>query len=160
MRSGFIIASLKYLAYKSSVIPWRWAQKNLVYMRKPTLLHGTQFGVEILIEKNLPSGGGLGGGSSDAATTLVALNQMFGLGFTDEQLQTLALTLGADVPVFIFGQSCFASGVGDQFEQMHWPGRQVLIANPGVHVSTQGIFQSPKLTRDTPLAESAPRSWI
>ena len=106
--TGFIIASLKYLAYKSSVIPWRWAQR-IWYTRQPPLLHGTQFGVEILIEKNLPSGGGLGGGSSDAATTLVALNQMFGLGFTDEQLQTLALTLGADVPVFIFGQSCFAS---------------------------------------------------
>ena len=96
------------------------------------------------------SGGGLGGGSSNAATTLVALNQMLGLGYTNEQLQTFGLTLGTDVPVFIFGQSCFASGVGDQFEQMHWPGRQVLIANPGVHVSTQGIFQNPKLTRDTP----------
>jgi 4-diphosphocytidyl-2-C-methyl-D-erythritol kinase len=130
--------------------PMALGTENLVYKAASALLEGTQYGVEILIEKNLPSGGGLGGGSSDAATTLVALNQMFALGHTDEQLQTLGLTLGADVPVFIFGQSCFASGVGDQFEQMHWPGRQVLIANPGVHVSTQGIFQNPKLTRDTP----------
>ena len=130
--------------------PMALGTENLVYKAASVLLDGTQYGVEILIEKNLPSGGGLGGGSSDAATTLVALNQMFRLGHTDEQLQTLGLTLGADVPVFIFGQSCFASGVGDQFEQMHWPGRQVLIANPGVHVSTQGIFQNPKLTRDTP----------
>ena len=130
--------------------PMALGTENLVYKAASTLLDSTQYGVEILIEKNLPSGGGLGGGSSDAATTLVALNQMFRLGHTDEQLQTLGLTLGADVPVFIFGQSCFASGVGDQFEQMHWPGRQVLIANPGVHVSTQGIFQNPKLTRDTP----------
>ena len=124
--------------------------ENLVYKAASVLLSGTQHGVEILIEKNLPSGGGLGGGSSDAATTLVALNQMLGLGYTNEQLQTFGLTLGADVPVFIFGQSCFASGVGDQFKQMHWPGKQVLIANPGVHVSTAGIFHNPKLTRDTP----------
>ena len=130
--------------------PMALGTENLVYKAASVLLDGTQYGVEILIEKHLPSGGGLGGGSSDAATTLVALNQMFRLGHTDEQLQTLGLTLGADVPVFIFGQSCFASGVGDQFEQMHWPGRQVLIANPGVHISTRGIFQNPKLTRDTP----------
>jgi 4-diphosphocytidyl-2-C-methyl-D-erythritol kinase len=130
--------------------PMALGTENLVYKAASVLLDGTQYGVEILIEKHLPSGGGLGGGSSDAATTLVALNQMFRLGHTDEQLQTLGLTLGADVPVFIFGQSCFASRVGDQFEQMHWPGRKVLIANPGVHVSTQGIFQNPKLTRDTP----------
>ncbi|MEE2821343.1 MAG: 4-(cytidine 5'-diphospho)-2-C-methyl-D-erythritol kinase [Pseudomonadota bacterium] len=130
--------------------PMALGTENLVYKAASALLDGTQYGVEILIEKNLPSGSGLGGGSSDAATTLVALNQIFELGYTDEQLQALGLTLGADVPVFIFGQSCFASGVGDQFEQMHWPGRQVLIANPGVHVSTQGIFQNPKLTRDTP----------
>ena len=130
--------------------PMTLGTENLVYKAASALLGGTQYGVEIMIEKNLPSGGGLGGGSSDAATTLVALNQMFTLGHTNEQLQTLGLTLGADVPVFIFGQSCFASGVGDQFVQMHWPGRQVLIANPGVHVSTQGIFQNPKLTRDTP----------
>ena len=130
--------------------PMALGKANLVYTAASALLDGTHHGVEILIEKNLPSGGGLGGGSSDAATTLVALNQMFGFGYTGEQLQTFGLTLGADVPVFIFGQSCFASGVGDQFEQMHWPGRQVLIANPGVHVSTQRIFQNPKLTRDTP----------
>ena len=130
--------------------PMVLGRENLVYKAASALLSGTRYGVEILIEKNLPAGGGLGGGSSNAATTLVALNQMLGLGYTNEQLQTFGLTLGADVPVFIFGQSCFASGVGDQFEQMHWPGRQVLIANPGVHVSTQGIFQNPKLTRDTP----------
>ena len=130
--------------------PMLLGTENLVYKAASALLSATRYGVEILIEKNLPSGGGLGGGSSDAATTLVALNQMLGLGYTNEQLQTFGLTLGADVPVFIFGQSCFASGVGDQFEQMHWPGKQVLIANPGVHVSTQGIFQNPKLTRDTP----------
>ena len=130
--------------------PMALGTENLVYKAASLLLDSTQYGVEILIEKNLPSGGGLGGGSSDAATTLVALNQMFALGHADEQLQTLGLTLGADVPVFIFGQSCFASGVGDHFEQMHWPGRQVLIANPCVHISTQGIFQNPKLTRDTP----------
>ena len=130
--------------------PMVLGRENLVYKAASALLSGTRYGVEILIEKNLPAGGGLGGGSSNAATTLVALNQMFGLGYTNEQLQTFGLTIGADVPVFIFGQSCFASGVGDQFEQMHWPGRQVLIANPGVHVSTQAIFQNPKLKRDTP----------
>ena len=130
--------------------PMALGTRNLVYKAACAMLDGTQYGVEILIEKNLPSGGGLGGGSSDAATTMVALNQIFEFDYTNEQLQTLGSTLGADVPVFIFGQSCFAFGVGDQFEQMYWPGRQVLIANPGIHVSTQGIFQNPKLTRDTP----------
>ena len=111
---------------------------------------GTPDGVEILIEKNLPIGGGLGGGSSDAATTLVAINSIFELDHTIEHLHTLGLSLGADVPVFIFGNSCFASGIGDEFEPIDWPGEQVLIANPQVHVSTPNIFQHPKLTRDTP----------
>jgi len=123
---------------------------NLVYQAASQLLHSTQYGVEILIEKNLPTGGGLGGGSSDAATTLVALNEIFKLDHTSEQLQALGLGLGADIPVFIYGRSCFASGVGEEFEQIDWPGKHVLIANPNIHVSTQAIFQHPKLTRDTP----------
>ena len=123
---------------------------NLVYKAASQLLHSTPCGVEILIEKNLPTGGGLGGGSSDAATTLVALNQIFELGHTNEQLQALGLSLGADIPVFIYGRSCFASGVGEEFDPIDWPGKHVLIANPNIHVSTQAIFQHPKLTRDTP----------
>ncbi|MEK9670209.1 MAG: 4-(cytidine 5'-diphospho)-2-C-methyl-D-erythritol kinase [Gammaproteobacteria bacterium] len=130
--------------------PMALGTDNLIYKAAYLLLRSTQHGVEIAIEKNLPSGGGLGGGSSDAATTLVVLNQLFGLGHTSEQLQVQGLRLGADVPIFIYGRSCFASGVGEEFEQIDWPGTHVLIANPNIHVSTQAIFQHPKLTRDTP----------
>jgi len=130
--------------------PMALGENNLIYKAASQLLYATQYGVEILIEKNLPSGGGLGGGSSDAATTLVALNEIFALEHSSEELQALGLDLGADVPVFIYGKSCFASGVGEEFEQINWPGRQVLIANPNIHVSTQAIFQHSKLTRDTP----------
>ena len=130
--------------------PMALGSDNLIYKAATKLLGSTQYGVEILIEKNLPTGGGLGGGSSDAATTLVAINSIFELDHTTEHLHALGLSLGADVPVFIFGNSCFASGIGDEFEPIDWPGEQVLIANPQVHVSTQNIFQHPKLTRDTP----------
>ena len=130
--------------------PLRLGEQNLVFQAASQLLDQTHHGVEILIEKHLPSGGGLGGGSSDAATTLVALNDIFHLGQSNEALQAIGLRLGADVPVFIFGSSCFAKGVGEKFTEVHWPGTQVLIADPQIHVSTQGIFQHPKLTRDTP----------
>lgn len=130
--------------------PLGLGQKNLVVQAASQLLNQTPYGVEILIEKYLPSGGGLGGGSSDAATTLVALNEIFHLGKSNEALRAIGLGLGADVPVFIFGSSCFARGVGEKFTEVHWPGNQVLIADPQIHVSTQGIFQHPQLKRDTP----------
>ena len=130
--------------------PLQLGQENLVYRAAAQLLDPAKHGVEILIEKRLPAGGGLGGGSSDAATTLVALNHLFQLGHSTGAMQSIGLTLGADVPVFIFGQSCFASGVGEEFEAVEWPGRRVLIAHPRIHVSTAAIFQNPKLTRDTP----------
>jgi 4-diphosphocytidyl-2-C-methyl-D-erythritol kinase len=130
--------------------PLRLGEQNLVFQAASHLLSQTSHGVEILIEKYLPSGGGLGGGSSDAATTLVALNQIFHLGRSNDALQEIGLRLGADIPVFIFGSSCFAKNVGEKFTEVHWPGTQVLIADPQIHVSTQRIFQHPKLTRDTP----------
>ncbi len=130
--------------------PLKLEQSNLVFKAAEKLLHQTDFGVEILIEKNLPLGGGLGGGSSDAATTLVVVNHLFELGYTQINLQKIGIQLGADVPVFIFGQSCFASNIGEIFNAINWPGTRVLIADPKIAVSTQLIFQHPKLTRDTP----------
>jgi 4-diphosphocytidyl-2-C-methyl-D-erythritol kinase len=125
-------------------------EQNLVFRAASLLLNQTHYGVEILIEKHLPSGGGLGGGSSDAATTLVALNEIFHLGQSKEALQAAGLTLGADVPAFIFGSSCFARGIGEKLTEVHWPGTEVLTADPQIHVPTRRIFQHPKLTRDTP----------
>ena len=130
--------------------PLRLNQSNLVYKAAEKLLHQTELGVEILIEKHLPTGGGLGGGSSDAATTLVVLNHIFDLGLNQISLQKIGIQLGADIPVFIFGQSCLAKGIGEIFEAIEWPGKRVLIVDPQIIVSTKLIFQHPKLTRDTP----------
>ncbi len=130
--------------------PLELEKSNLVFKAAEKLLRRTRFGVEIFIEKNIPAGGGLGGGSSDAATTLVGLNHLFELGHTQINLQKIGIQLGADVPVFIFGQSCFASNIGETFYAIDWPGTRVLIADPKIVVSTKLIFQHPKLTRDTP----------
>ena len=130
--------------------PLKLNQSNLVYQAAEKLLHHTELGVDILIEKHLPTGGGLGGGSSDAATTLVVLNHIFDLGFNQASLQNIGIQLGADIPIFIFGQSCLAKGIGEIFEVIEWPGKRVLIVNPQIAVSTKLIFQHPKLTRDTP----------
>ena len=125
-------------------------QSNLVYQAAERLLRHTGWGVEILIEKHLPIGSGLGGGSSDAATTLVVLNHIFDLGYTQVDLRKIGIQLGADIPVFIFGQSCFASGIGEVLKAINWSGTRILIVDPQIPVSTKSIFQHPKLTRDTP----------
>ena len=129
--------------------PLHLGSKNLVVRAAEALSQGTQ-GLEICIDKTIPSGGGLGGGSSDAATTLVMLNELWELHHSTHTLMQVALSLGADVPVFVFGHSCFASGIGEQCESEDWPGKTVLLANPGVSVSTEAVFTHPKLTRDTP----------
>lgn len=106
-------------------------------------------GVTIQLDKQLPMGGGLGGGSSDAATALIALNSLWRLGASQAELQSLALPLGADVPVFVFGHSAFAEGVGEALTPVDLPAAWYLIIHPGVEVPTAGVFSSPALHRDT-----------
>jgi len=121
-------------------------------VRAATLLRdsaGCQAGVKIEIEKNLPMGGGLGGGSSDAATTLVVLNYLWGLGFSKQELMDLGLKLGADVPVFVFGHSAWAEGVGEDLQPIALPEDYFVIIKPDCHVNTKEIFCSDGLTRDS-----------
>ena len=110
---------------------------------------GYSKGVSIGIEKNLPMGGGLGGGSSDAATTLLALNHLWGLGFSVEKLMELGLRLGADVPVFVFGYSAWAEGVGERLSAVELPEDWFVIVKPDCHVNTRQIFLADELTRDS-----------
>ena len=106
-------------------------------------------GVDISVEKRLPMGAGLGGGSSDAATTLLALNQLWSLGFSNDKLRALGLTLGADVPFFLYGRNAFAEGVGEQLLPVELPRWWYLVLTPPVHVPTQAVFTHSELTRDT-----------
>lgn len=110
---------------------------------------GTRLGVDIRLEKHIPMGGGLGGGSSDAATTLLALNKLWQLNLSRERLMQLGLTLGADVPVFVFGENAFAEGVGERLQAFALPEAWYLVLFPPVHVPTPQIFTHPELTRDT-----------
>lgn len=110
---------------------------------------GCQAGVCIEVEKNLPMGGGLGGGSSDAATTLLVLNHLWDLQLSTKKLIALGLTLGADVPVFVYGYAAWAEGIGEKLERImpaeHW----VVVIKPGCHVETREIFLAKDLTRDS-----------
>ena len=108
-------------------------------------------GADISIEKRLPMGGGLGGGSSNAATVLVALNHLWGCGLSVEELAGLGLRLGADVPVFIRGHAAFAEGVGEVLTPVEPPERWYLVAHPGVSIPTPEIFRDPDLPRNTPV---------
>ena len=110
---------------------------------------GCTHGVDIEVDKRLPMGGGLGGGSSDAATTLVALNRLWGTGLSTETLAQLGLALGADVPVFIHGQAAWAEGVGELLTPVELPEPWFVVLIPPVEVSTAKIFRDPQLTRDT-----------
>jgi 4-diphosphocytidyl-2-C-methyl-D-erythritol kinase len=105
-------------------------------------------GVDICIEKRIPAGGGFGGGSSDAATTLVALDYLWGTGLGLEALADLGLQLGADVPVFVCGQNAWAEGIGERLTPIGLPPAWYVLASPGVHASTASLFLSPELTRD------------
>lgn len=107
-------------------------------------------GADIRLEKRLPLGGGLGGGSSDAATVLLALNRLWALDLPRRRLQELALQLGADVPVFVFGQSAFAEGVGEKLAPIALPPAWYVVLVPPVSVATADVFASPELTRNTP----------
>ncbi|WP_445372548.1 4-(cytidine 5'-diphospho)-2-C-methyl-D-erythritol kinase [Methylomonas sp. HW2-6] len=110
---------------------------------------GSREGVWIEIEKNLPMGGGLGGGSSDAATTLLVLNKLWGLNLSLETLMELGLRLGADVPVFVFGRTSWAEGVGEKLTEVSVPGRWVVVIKPDCHVNTKQIFLANGLTRNS-----------
>lgn len=107
-------------------------------------------GVTISIDKHLPMGGGLGGGSSDAATTLVALNQIWETGLDNTTLAELGLTLGADVPIFIHGRAAWAEGIGETLTDLDLPQPWYLVLAPDCHVSTAEIFSAPDLTRNSP----------
>lgn len=111
---------------------------------------GHPLGVRIAVTKNIPVGGGLGGGSSDAATTLVAMNHLFGLGLPLPVLAQLGLQLGADVPVFVQGQAAWAEGVGERLIPVEPDTPWVLVIDPGESVSTATMFGSTELTRDCP----------
>lgn len=111
---------------------------------------GCRQGIEIDLAKQIPLGGGLGGGSSDAATTLVALNRIWQTGLTTVQLAKLGITLGADVPVFIHGHAAWAEGIGEILQEIQPPESWYLVLTPDCHVSTARIFADPDLTRNSP----------
>ncbi len=122
---------------------------------------GCRQGVDIRLEKRLPMGGGLGGGSSDAATVLLALNHLWQLGLPRQRLQELGLSLGADVPVFVFGRNAFAEGVGEALQPVNVPPSWYVVLEPPVQVPTAAIFSAPELRRDTlPMTASAWRSGV
>ncbi|MCZ0925576.1 4-(cytidine 5'-diphospho)-2-C-methyl-D-erythritol kinase [Vreelandella janggokensis] len=135
----------------TSRMPGVAADDNLI-VRAAQLLQkvsGTRLGATLTLDKTLPMGGGLGGGSSDAATTLVGLNALWRLGFSLDELAALGLQLGADVPVFVHGHTAWAEGVGEQLTPVGLDTPWFVIIHPGVSVSTQAVFQDPQLTRDS-----------
>lgn len=106
-------------------------------------------GADIWLEKRIPMGGGLGGGSSDAATVLVALNHLWQCGLSREKLIQIGVKLGADVPFFIFGKNAFAKGIGEELSEISMPKQWYVVVKPSVHVSTAVIFSHERLTRDS-----------
>ena len=112
-------------------------------------------GVDIRIDKHIPMGGGLGGGSSDAATTLLALNQLWELGLSRAALMQLGLKLGADVPFFLLGENAFVEGIGEQLTPVTTPDGWFVVIHPGVSVPTPAIFGAAELTRDTKVVRIA-----
>ncbi|MCC2638149.1 MAG: 4-(cytidine 5-diphospho)-2-C-methyl-D-erythritol kinase [Moraxellaceae bacterium] len=111
---------------------------------------GCALGADIRLEKILPMGGGIGGGSSDAATTLLALDRLWQLGLGEDRLAELGLALGADVPVFVRGRAAFAEGVGEALVPVDLPEPWFLVLTPEAHISTADVFRHPQLTRHTP----------
>ena len=113
---------------------------------------GVSYGATLTLKKRIPEGGGLGGGSSDAAATLLGLNRLWGLGAPRALLAELGSRLGADVPVFVHGQTAWAEGVGERLTPLGTGERHLVVLHPGVSVPTKEIFSAPELTRDTPLS--------
>jgi 4-diphosphocytidyl-2-C-methyl-D-erythritol kinase len=131
------------------------------------LASGTHWGADISIEKRIPSGAGMGGGSSDAASVLLALNRLWGLDWPRSRLLPIAQTLGADVPFFVFGSHAFVQGIGERLTEIPLPPLAFAVVKPNASLPTASIFGSPLLKRDTPSAilmgsfEGAPSaSWL
>jgi 4-diphosphocytidyl-2-C-methyl-D-erythritol kinase len=135
----------------SADLPGVPAADNLIVRAAQALrgATGCARGATIALTKRLPMGGGIGGGSSDAATTLLGLNRLWALGLSIDALAEIGLRLGADVPVFVHGRSAWAEGVGEQLQPLELPARFYLVMVPPCAVSTAKIFASPALTRDT-----------
>lgn len=137
---------------RTSDLPGVPAESDLV-VRAACLLRQasgkTVPGVDIAVDKRLPMGGGLGGGSSDAATTLIALNHLWKTGLTRSELMALGLQLGADVPFFLFGGNAFVEGIGEALAPLETPDCWYLVIEPGIVVPTAAIFAAPELTRNT-----------
>lgn len=110
-------------------------------------------GADIIVEKHVSAGGGFGGGSSDAATVLVALNRLWQAGLDEDALAALGLRLGADVPVFVRGRNAWAEGVGERLRPITLAPAWYVVVEPGVHVPTPALFADPDLTRDSPVAK-------
>ncbi len=128
------------------------SEDNLI-VRAARLLQahtGTSQGASIALTKRLPMGGGLGGGSSDAATTLVGLNALWSLNLSEDHLAELGLRLGADVPVFVRGRAAWAEGIGERLTPVELDTPWFVVVHPGISVSTPAVFRAPELTRDTP----------
>jgi 4-diphosphocytidyl-2-C-methyl-D-erythritol kinase len=111
---------------------------------------GSKLGVDISVKKNIPIGGGLGGGSSDAATTLVALNELWQTGLSIDELSEIGLSLGADIPFFINGNAAWAEGVGDKLTPINLDECFYLVIYPNCSISTKAVFEASDLTRNTP----------
>ncbi|NOQ88640.1 MAG: 4-(cytidine 5'-diphospho)-2-C-methyl-D-erythritol kinase [Gammaproteobacteria bacterium] len=124
----------------ASLLRERYLQNNPAVDKKA--------GVDITLTKNIPMGAGLGGGSSDAATTLIALNELWGVQLSVDELAEMGLALGADVPVFVHGFAAFAEGIGEKLSPISLPEKWYLVLVPPVHVSTKEVFLNQDLTRD------------
>ncbi|HFD0507605.1 TPA: 4-(cytidine 5'-diphospho)-2-C-methyl-D-erythritol kinase [Vibrio cholerae] len=132
-------------------------EDNLIYKAAMALKNAAQspLGADIQLHKVLPMGGGIGGGSSNAATTLVALNYLWQTGLSDDQLAEIGLTLGADVPVFTRGFAAFAEGVGEELSAVEPEEKWYLVVRPAVSIATKDIFTHPQLVRNTPKRDLA-----
>ena len=136
----------------SPAIPGVATEDNLIWKAATALQQytSTSFGADIELKKVLPMGGGIGGGSSNAATVLVALNYLWQLNLSDDQLAKIGLKLGADVPVFVRGYAAFAEGVGEQLQPANPDEKWYLVVKPQVSIATVDIFTHSELTRNTP----------
>ncbi|MCD9210134.1 4-(cytidine 5'-diphospho)-2-C-methyl-D-erythritol kinase [Vibrio cholerae] len=132
-------------------------EDNLIYKAAMALKNSAQspLGADIQLHKVLPMGGGIGGGSSNAATTLVALNYLWQTGLSDDQLAEIGLALGADVPVFTRGFAAFAEGVGEELSAVELEEKWYLVIRPAVSIATKDIFTHPQLVRNTPKRDLA-----
>lgn len=135
---------------RTSDLPGVEAEDDLVVKAAKRLQRhcATSLGVDIAVDKILPMGGGLGGGSSNAASVLVGLNHLWGCGLEQQELMDLGVELGADVPVFIFAQSAWAEGVGERLKAVELPEKWFLVLKPSINVSTAKVFSNSQLRRD------------